>query len=344
MTNKELLLAGIGLKKTERPPVMILSGGVWANKRIGLSLQDSFDIDPKVAAENVIRTNELVQSDLIWTAAGCNNLGLRGIGAKATFSHVGVAASIDEPLITCAEDVDRLSVNDMENDPGIMAMLEMTRILKERVGHETLIGISQWGPMTLAGLLLGTEDFMIMSIRDKEAAKHIMEFTKQVVIKYWKLFLEAGAELVSQAEPSASCDMISPKQFEKMALPNLQATNLAIEGLAKAKMLHICGNITKILGVLPQTGADVISFDYKVDLGAAREKLGGKMAFAGKLDPVGAIQLGTPDEIERLTAQYIQEAGSQGGYIVMPGCDLPPASPLENIEAMVKIARQTKYN
>jgi uroporphyrinogen decarboxylase len=184
---------------------------------------------------------------------------------------------------------------------------------------------------------------MKMSIKDKEGIKHIMGFTEKLVIKYWKLFVEAGAELVSQADPSASCDMISPKQFENTALPSLKNTNEAIEGLVKAKMLHICGDITRILDVLPKTGANVISFDYMVDLKTAREKLNGKMAFAGKLDPVSAMQFGNPEGITKLTKQYIEEAGPEGGYIVMPGCDLPPSAPLENVQAMVTVARNTKY-
>lgn len=344
MTNKQILLDAIHLKQTPRQPVIILSGGVWANKQIGLSLQDSFDIRPEEAAENVIRTNEFVQSDLVWAAAGCNNLVLRAIGAKTTFSNVGVAASIDEPLIAEAEDVDKLDISGIENDPGIAAMLETTRILKQRIGDDVLIGISQWGPMTLGGLLMGTEEFMLLTIRDKEAAEYVMNFTEKLTTKYWKLFVEAGAELVSQAEPSASGDMISHKQFEKMVLPHLQSTNREIDGLVKAKMLHICGNINRILQYLPQTGSDVISFDYKVDLKLARETLGGKMAFAGKLDPVAVMQLGTPEMITELTQQYIEEADSrQGGYIVMPGCDLAPSTPPENIQAMVKTAKSTLF-
>ncbi|OJU16247.1 MAG: hypothetical protein BGN88_00095 [Clostridiales bacterium 43-6] len=220
MNNKELLLASINLQKTERPAVMLLSGGVWANNRLGLSLLDSFDIHPQTATEHIIKTNELVKSDLVWAAAGCNNLALRGIGAKTTFGKIGAAASVDEPLIRAAEDVLKLNVNNMEDDPGIQSSLETTRILKDKIGSDTLIGISSWGPLTLAGLLLGTEEFMIMSIRQKDAVNEILKFTRQIVIKYWSLFIEAGAELVSQAEPSASCDMISPKQFEKMALPH----------------------------------------------------------------------------------------------------------------------------
>lgn len=344
MTDKQILLDAIHLKKTPRQPAIILSGGVWANKQIGLSLQDSFDISPTEAAENVIITNELVKSDLVWTAAGCNNLVLRAIGVKTTFSNVGVAASVDERLISSAEEVDKLDINDIERDPGIAAMLETTRILKERIGSEVLIGISQWGPMTLGGLLMGTEDFMILTMKDKEAAEYVMDFTEKLTVKYWKLFVEAGAELVSQAEPSASGDMISHKQFEKMVLPHLQSTNKAIDGQVKAKMLHICGNINRILPYLPQTGSDVISFDYKVDLKLTRETLGGKMAFAGKLDPVSVMQLGTPEQVIQLTKEYIDEAESEkGGYIVMPGCDLAPATPLENIQAMIGTAKSTLF-
>ena len=344
MTNKQLLLDAIHLKPTPRQPAIILSGGVWANKQLGLSLQDSFDIGPEKAAENAIRMNELVNSDLLWTAAGCNNLVLRAIGARTTFSNVGVAASVDEPLITESEDVDRLDPDGIERDPGINAMLETTRILKDRVGDQVLIGISQWGPMTLAGLLMGTEDFMILTLKDKPAAEHIMSFTEKLTTKYWELFVQAGAELVSQAEPSASGDMISHKQFEKMALPHIQATNRVIDGKVKAKMLHICGNINRILTYLPQTGSDVISFDYKVDLKLARETLGGKMAFAGKLDPVAVMQLGTSEQIRQLTREYIEEAESGlGGYIVMPGCDLAPATPLENVQAMVTTAKSTVF-
>ena len=344
MTDKQILLDAIHLKKPPRQPAIILSGGVWANKQIGLSLQDSFDLPPEKAAENVLRANALVQSDLVWTAAGCNNLVLRAIGAKTTFSKVGVAASVDEPLIEAAEDVDRLDIGGIERDPGIASMLEVTRILKERIGEQSLIGISQWGPMTLGGLLMGTEDFMVLTLRDKAAAEHIMQFTEKLTTKYWKLFVEAGAELVSQAEPSASGDMISHRQFEKMALPHIQACYREIDGLVKAKMLHICGNINRILPYLPQSGADVISFDYKVDLKLVRETLGGKMAFAGKLDPVSVMQLGTPETVRQLTKEYIEEADSaQGGYIVMPGCDLAPATPPENVQAMISTAKSTAF-
>ena len=334
MTSKEILLNTIRLQNAPRIPVITLSSGVWTCNQHGMSLQDSFEIAPQKAAGYVLNTNKLINTDLIWTAADCNNLALRGLGAKTTFNLPGIAASIEEPLIHSAEEVDHLDVNQIENDRGFNSLLETTRILFREAGSDKMIGVSQWGPMTMAGLLIGMEHFMTLTIRDRPAAKHIMEFAAKLTEKYWNLFVQAGAQLVSLAEPSASCDMISPKLFSDMALPFLKLTSEAMTGLVESKFLHICGNTTKILERLPETGFDVFSLDYKVDLSIAREKLGGKMCFAGQLDPVSVMLMSSPQQIEKKTKECIEKAGA-GGYIVMPGCDLPPAVSVENVQAMV---------
>lgn len=340
MTNKEIILSAIKLKYTERLPVIILSSGIWTYNRFGLSLQDLFDIPPEVATDYVIENYKHLNLDLIWTAADCNNLILRAIGAKTTFNVIGGAATVDEPLITEPSDVDRFNIDDIENDPGIDALLKTTKIISNRVGNEYLIGVSQWGPFTLSGQLMGTEKFMRMVMRDKEGTKHILEFAQKLILKYLSLFLEAGAELVCLAEPSSSGDMISSRMFEKIALPYIQNTFNGVH--AKAKMLHICGNTTKILDYIPQTGAELFSMDYKVDLKLAREKLGGKVAFAGQIDPVSVMLNGNTNDVEQAALDCIRGAGLDGGYVLMPGCDLPPKTKIENVAAMVNTAHNIK--
>lgn len=340
MTNKETLLSAIKLNKTERVPVIILTSGVWTYSRIGLSLQDSFDITPEKAAEYIIQNNRELNLDLIWTAADCNNIALRAIGAKTTFDIIGSAATIDEPLIAEPGDVDKLKIEDIEKDPGIDALLQTTKIIAERDGEEYLLGVSQWGPLTLAGQMMGIETFMRTLLRDPEGAKHILGFTQKLILKYWNLFLEAGAELVCMSEPSASGDMISSRVFEKLALPYIQKTFDGVQ--PAAKMLHICGNTTKILDFIPQTGAQLFSMDYKVDLKYAKEKLGGKIAFAGQIDPVGVMLNGSVHDVESASHDCIQAAGDDGGYILMPGCDLPPKTKIENVLTMVNAAHQMR--
>jgi uroporphyrinogen decarboxylase len=339
MEPKEIFQKAIRLEPTPRVPVTLLSGGVWVYAQHGISLQDSFDLPPSESAAYTLAAQAKIRSDLVWCAAGCNNLVLRAVGTKINFHRPGVAADVAEPCLDAPTDIDKVNLALIPQDPGIQAMLENTRLLKEAIGNRVMLGISQWGPMTLAGLMLGTEKFMKLLIKDKPAVHAMLEVTAQMVTCYWNLFLDAGAEYISQAEPTASGDMISKKQFAEFALPYLQKTNTAIGGKPFAKMVHICGDITKFLELIPETGAEAVSLDYKVSLATAREVLGGKIAFFGHMDPVGVMQQGTARQVREKCLDCCREAQAEkGGYLMMPGCDIPPTVPLANLEAMVDAA------
>jgi uroporphyrinogen decarboxylase len=128
--------------------------------------------------------------------------------------------------------------------------------------------------------------------------------------------------------------------FQELGLPNLRQVNDALNDKAKAKMLHICGNTTRLLGVIPETGADLYSFDYKVDLAAARDSLCGKIAFAGNIDPVSVIFEGTAEETAEAAKRCLAIAGETVGYVLMPGCDIPPKTKPENVKAMAVAVRR----
>jgi len=343
LTPKEILLSGIDLKPTPRLPVIIPSSGVWIYERNGLTLQDTFELAPDKLADVIINNNKEVKSDVIWLAADCSNVVLRAIGAKCTFNVLGGPATVDESLILKSADVDHLRIADLENSPEIENLLKTTKIVADRVGNDYLIGISQWGPFTLAGQLMGIDNLLSKALRDKSGVKHVLEFTTQLLKKYWGLFVDAGAELVCQSEPVSSGDMISKKIFAELAFPYIKSANDDINGRVKAKMLHICGKTTEILDLIPQTGADLFSLDYKVDLALAREKLGGKIAFGGQLDPIKVLLEGSPKDVETASKKCINDAGLNG-YVLMPGCDVPPKTKMENVQAMIKVAHQTQCN
>ena len=75
-----------------------------------------------------------------------------------------------------------------------------------------------------------------------------------------------------------------------------------------------------------------------MDLARAAEVLAGKMAFAGNMNPVGVMQALDPEGVARACRACIEQAGAASSHILMPGCDIPPGVPLENIRAMVDTA------
>jgi uroporphyrinogen decarboxylase len=98
-------------------------------------------------------------------------------------------------------------------------------------------------------------------------------------------------------------------------------------------------NTTNRLDLIPGTGAQIMSIDYKVNLATARQILGGKIAFAGNMNPVEIMQKESPQGVAVACREAIASAeGAKGGYLLMPGCDIPPSIPVENVTAMVASA------
>jgi uroporphyrinogen decarboxylase len=337
MTSKEIIFKAIRLQKTPRIPVSLLSGGAWTFNRLGLSLEDALGLGVAEAADIIAETNTLVRSDIVWTGSGYHNLAIRAIGGKIKFRAKG-APDVTEPLIKEISDIEKINVNVIADDEDINILWATTRHLAEKIGDRTLLGSSQWGPFTLAGLLYGAERLMRNIYKDKEEVHKVLAFTSELCYRYVEPFIDAGSGIISIADPTASGDMISRKQFEEFALPYLKRVVEKVKARGAETFVHICGNIADRLDFFPDSGVGIISVDYKVDLNAVHELVGRRMAFAGNMNPVAIMQNATPDGVKEACIECIERAGAESSYILMPGCDVPPGVPLVNIMAMVETA------
>lgn len=344
MNNKEIILSALNFEAVPRIPVILLSSGIWEYSRNNMTIDEFINLSPEKNAEFVINTNKILNMDLIWTAAGCNNLLLKAFGADITFDKPGFSSEINYPLLSAPDDIDKLDINQIENSEDIENLLDATRIIADEAGDEYLIGISQWGPFTLAGLLYGLENFMKICIRDIAASQYILQKTSDFVLKYLSLFADAGAELICQSEPTASGDLISPRMFKNLVVPLLRRNNNEISDKVLARMTHICGNTNKIVDYINDINTDLFSVDYKADMQVAKVKLNRGTAIAGNINPVEIMLRGSAADVENKAWECCEKASDGGGYILMPGCDIPALTPLENILAMVKTAHSYNNN
>lgn len=101
-------------------------------------------------------------------------------------------------------------------------------------------------------------------------------------------------------------------------------------------MLHICGDTTSRLEPLIGSGIDIFSLD-SVDLKTAFEKSKGDYAIFGNLNTIDIMLNGSSDDVYKTAKARCNDAKT--GFILAPGCDLSPATPFENIQAMVNAAK-----
>jgi uroporphyrinogen decarboxylase len=80
-----------------------------------------------------------------------------------------------------------------------------------------------------------------------------------------------------------------------------------------------------------------------VDLGLAKALVGERVCLMGNLEPSGLLLQGTAETVREKSMQAIEQAGRGGGFILGSGCEVPPRTPIRNIQAIVETARRHTY-
>ena len=60
----------------------------------------------------------------------------------------------------------------------------------------------------------------------------------------------------------------------------------------------------------------------------------------GNVDPAGQLRNGTPESIRAATFQVMEECARWPNFVPSTGCDVPPMSPWENIDAFFAAVAQ----
>ena len=129
---------------------------------------------------------------------------------------------------------------------------------------------------------------------------------------------------------------LSAGHFREIVLPFEKELRFHFDGRAS---FHMCGRTDHLLEIFRDDLAihELQGFGYEVDLDRIGEALGGRVVLIGNVNPM-LIHSGTPEEVREATRRVIGKLGPLGGLIVQDGNNIPPGSPLANINAMMEAA------
>lgn len=339
MRPKEIIIKAFEGGKPERVPVTLFGGGMWSIHNYGTTFKELSD-DSNKMADMLIKMSEKLRCDIVYAGSGYNNFHAAALGGSIKFREIG-APDLEAPLISSEEDLQKLNISAIDDERVINTIKKALKITKSRIGDEYVVTMTAWGPFTLGARLVGEEPMMKATFKKPAFVEKVVDFATDLLIHLYEPLVEDGTlEVISLADPTASGDLISRKQFERFALPYLKRFTDWARSKNVHTLVHICGNTTDRLDLFPLTGASCISLDHKTDIGKAKETLHGKMCFAGNVDPVKVMLQGTVEDVEEHCKRIIETAGTDGGFVLMPGCDIPPTVPYENIQRFIDVARQ----
>jgi [methyl-Co(III) methanol-specific corrinoid protein]:coenzyme M methyltransferase len=213
------------------------------------------------------------------------------------------------------------------NNGRITLVCDAIKLLKKDVGNDVVIGGIIPGPYTLLLLLADVKNMFIEMKKEPQAVTDALFYLSSFLAEVGTAYRSAGADFVTIHDMGGSPAFIGPAKYEQFVLP---AEKLLIDKLPKPRVLSVCGNVTKSLHLLSQTGADAISLDQTVDLAAARIALKDTLLF-GNLDPVATLSRGDSAKV----AEAVLRAKEAGVDAIWPGCDLVIQTPLKNIKEMI---------
>ncbi|MBA4373114.1 MAG: hypothetical protein C0402_09680 [Thermodesulfovibrio sp.] len=346
MEPREIILKAFEGGKPERVPVTLFGGGMWSIKDYG-STFEALGKDPAMMADMCIKEAEKIRSDVIYVGSGYNNFHASSLGTAfgcgIKYREVG-APDLTSHFVSSEEDIDKLNMDDLFKDPVIQNVFEATRLVKKAIGNKYLVTMTCWGPFTLAARFVGEETFMKATFKKPAFVEKMVNFCADLLIHLYEPLVADGAiECLSIADPTASGDLINPKQMAKFAVPPLKKMSDWAKSKNVHTILHICGNTGDRLEQFIDTGCSSIFFDQKVDIAKAKEVLFGKMSFGGNVAPVHVLLNKTAAEVETACKEVIEIAGKDGGFILVPGCDIPPTISYENLKMFHDTAFNWKY-
>lgn len=207
---------------------------------------------------------------------------------------------------------------------------------KEKAPDVVAMGACE-APFALATTFLGIETAMLCLYDDPGFLHDVMDFIVPNAIRFARAQVEAGAELIFMGDAIAS--QVGPELYAEHVLEYETAVVAAIQEMGAPVRLHICGDITPLIDHVARTGARMIDIDYAVDLRLACERLArlSPDSYAvGNVNPVTVLLQGTPDDVRAACRDCEQQASGFESFILSPGCEVPPATPVENYAAMLE--------
>jgi uroporphyrinogen decarboxylase len=320
----------------------------WAAGLTGISLS-TYCRDARQMANAQLAAWERVGHDVLFPDAD-NYYLAEAFGCVTQFEEDNFPA-LARPALEYPHQVFDLDVGDPYRDGRMPVYLEATRLIREVAGEEAVIRVPGTGPFAVASYFLGIQDFLLeiatiaagRHTENEAAIERMIDLAADTLIRFGLAQLEAGANILQCGDSLASCSMISPATFERFVLPRHQRVFRAWKEAGAITALHVCGNNTRSLDLLADTGADVIAIDSLVDLKVAKERIGERVCLIGNLDPVAVILRGTPDDVRSAAQKCLADAAEGGGYILGTGCEVPPGTPVENLQAMVETAHAWRY-
>jgi len=241
--------------------------------------------------------------------------------------------------IRSAADIQALKVEDVTQKTKFVAQAISslrTELDKLPGAPKALVGFAG-APWTMASYLIEQKPFkhfertQILAREHPQALHLLLDQLTTITEEYLLSQVEAGADAVQLFDTWAG--LLSLEDYQQFALPYTQRIFATMKRRGVPTLLYING-CSSLLPAMIQSGASVLSIDWRVSLSEACERIPIEIGIQGNLDPTALY--GTSEEVRTQTKQMLTAAQGRARYIANLGHGILQTTPRENALTFVK--------
>ena len=263
---------------------------------------------------------------------------LPGIGIEMDIAE-GKGPIIANPIRTLEQVEALYPIVPDESTPFIRPILTA---LREEVKNEAAVLGFVGAPWTLAAYAVegkGSKTYSIiknMAFSDATVLHALLSKIADMIATYACHQIECGAQVIQMFDSWAG--QLSPQDYEIFALPYQKQVFEQIKAKhPETPLILLVTGSAGLLERMGESGADLISVDWTVDMADARRRLGPEMGVQGNLDP--GVLFGSKEFIRDRILDTIKKAGPRG-HILNLGHGILPTTPEENAAYFFETAKQ----
>jgi uroporphyrinogen decarboxylase len=245
------------------------------------------------------------------------------------------------PMLKRLEDVDGLSVVNVEADGLMAAALHRYRRMKGRIREAgyTIPVVAARGPLCTAGFLRGLTEFMTDLVESPSDIHKLLDYTTELAIAWLKAQAE---EIGDSVEGVLVLDdlpgFLSRRHYLEFAHPYLARICRSFPP-EWVKVYHNDANVSPFLEDLAGAGFDVLNWGRNLDVGEVRSRIGKSICLMGNVDPLGLGVRGTPEQVKQAALAVLTK--TEGDHVILSvGGGVSPGMPRENVLALVDAVRE----
>ncbi|HTY17174.1 MAG TPA: uroporphyrinogen decarboxylase [Myxococcota bacterium] len=338
LTRTERLLRACRGEPVDRPPVWLMRQAgrylpSYRAARAGVSFLDTCrDVDRAVEISlqplREVGTEAVILFSDIFVP-------VLGLGVDVDFQPGPV---IRHPIRARA-DVEKLAEPDVER--AVPYVFETLRRLRRALEPEAvpLLGFAG-APFTLAAYLVeghGSRHFAELKrlmYLEPDVLRALLARLTDLTVRYLAAQVEAGAQVVQLFDTWAG--ILAEPEYRAWVQPLHREIAERLDR-ARAPLILYVNDGAHLFDAMLESGADVLSLDWRVDLASAARRAGRRASLQGNLDPCA---LAAPPAQIAAWVRALASAGSAArGHVLNLGHGCLPDTPVEGVRAFTDAAR-----